>query len=129
MWRKRKTTTVKETRKAPDLTVNLAWPDGNGFTQCSPEYSSISSRLEFSNPNGRASPTPEDYEFYAGLLRERNRLIAAGHTGKSFRFDPNLVDSKSTSKIRITKGFFAIEWPCEALIELTPENPIGTPQT
>jgi hypothetical protein len=32
------------------------------------------------------------------LLRDRNRLLAQGHTGKSFRFDQNGSDSKSTGK-------------------------------
>jgi hypothetical protein len=110
MWRKRKTTTVKETPKAPDLTVNLAWPDGNGFTQCSNEYYAISMALENSNPAHSASPTPEDYEQYAALLRDQNRLLAEGHTGKSFRFDQSGSESKSTGKkIRMNQGFFCIE--------------------
>lgn len=130
MWWKRKTTAPKPTPTTPDLTVNLAWSDRNGYTQCSGEYSRISNALAFFDPAHSASSTPEAYQRYATLLRERNRLIAEGHTGKSFRFDRNLVDLKSTrGKIRISEGFFAVEWPVEALIELTPENPIGTPRT
>lgn len=64
--------------KAPDLTVNLAWPDGNGFTQCSNEYYAISMALESSNPAHSASPTPEDYEQYAALLRDRTAYLRKG---------------------------------------------------
>jgi hypothetical protein len=84
MWRKTRPSTPKATR-APDLTINLGWPDSSGFTQCSNDYYSICMSLETSNPSSFSSPTPEDYEQYAALLRERNRLIAEGHTGKSFR--------------------------------------------
>src|SRR5580692_4325439 len=38
MWWRKKATAPSATPKAPDLTVNLAWQDDNGFTQCSAEY-------------------------------------------------------------------------------------------
>jgi hypothetical protein len=83
--------------------------------------------LEAFNPASFSSPTPEDYEQYAALLRERNRLIAEGHTGKSFRLVKAAPESETTNKkIRITQGYFLTERPYDALIELTPENPIGT---
>jgi hypothetical protein len=126
MWRKTGRTTPNATR-APDLTINLGWPDSAGFTQCSNDYYSVCMSLETFNPASFASPTPEDYERYAELLRERNRLIAEGHTGKSFRLVKTASESETTNKkIRITQGYFLTERQYDALIELTAENPIGS---
>ena len=119
--------TAPKAIRAPDLTIKLGWSDGCGFTQCSNDYYDVCMSLETFNPAGSVSPTPEAHEQYAALLRERDRLIAEGHTGKSFRFVPSRPGSESASKkIRITRGYFSVEVSYEALVELTPDNPIGT---
>lgn len=125
-WR-RKRVSVEAAPPKPVLSVNWAWPDGNGFTQCSHEYYSVSTSIETFNPAKHASPSPEDHEQYAALLRERQRLIAEGHTGKSFRFVKSEPGSEHPNKkMRLTRGFFCVEVSYEALAELTPDNPIGT---
>jgi hypothetical protein len=106
--------TPKTQTKAPELTVNLEWPHGKGFTQCSHEYNDNHNSLDFFNPAKYSQPRPEDYEQYAVYLRERARLIAEGHTGKSFRYDES--QSGAHEKIRVTRGFFTIEHRC-ALVE------------
>lgn len=105
MWWKRKP--EKAPPKLSQLIVNLEWPDGNGFTQCSNEYFDNSISLEHYNPCRYASSRPEDYEQYAALLRERDRLIEEGHTGKSFRYDQSRP--APNGKLRVISGFFAVE--------------------
>ena len=62
------------TPKPPKLDVNLEWPDGKGFTQCSAEFLQNSISLETFNPAGSC-----------WFIRERDRLIKEGHTGRAFR--------------------------------------------
>ena len=58
MWWKRKSPEPKPI--PPKLDVNLEWPDGKGFTQCSAEFRENSMDLERSNPAGSAIPDPSD---------------------------------------------------------------------
>jgi hypothetical protein len=111
VWKKNTTTPKPQIKpNTPALTINLEWPDGKGFTQCSREYHENSTSLQFSNPAYLPRERPEDYERYAAYLRERDRLIAEGHTGKSFCYDQSQPVSESLGgKIRVTKGFFLIE--------------------
>jgi hypothetical protein len=125
MWWKRKTTTPKpQTKpKTPALTINLEWPDGKGFTQCSREYYENSTSLEIFNPAYLPRESPEDYEQFAAYLRERDRLIAERHTGKSFRYDQSQPVSENLGgKIRVTKGFFLIERRVSAIECLAPDE-------
>ena len=108
MWWKRKS--PEPTPKPPKLDVNLEWPDGKGFTQCSAEFLQNSISLETFNPTGSA--IPERYEHYAGLIRERDRLIKEGHTGRAFRYEKT---GRPRSKIRVTRGFFAVERQVDAI--------------
>ena len=66
--------------------------------------------LERSHPT--ASAIPERYEQYAHLLRERDRLIKEGHTGRAFRY---VKTDRPRSKIRVTRGFFAVERQVDAI--------------
>ncbi len=107
MWWKRKA--PEPTPRQPKLDVNLEWPDGKGFTQCSADFHSNSMDLEFSPT---ASAIPERYERYAHLLRERDRLIKEGHTGRAFRYEKT---DREGAKIRVTRGFFAVERQVDAI--------------
>ena len=109
MWWKRKSP-EPTLRQQPKLDVNLEWPDGKGFTECSADFHRNSMDLERSHPT--ASAIPERYERYAHLLRERDRLIKEGHTGRAFRCEKT---DPPEAKIRVARGFFAVERQADAV--------------
>ena len=67
----------------------IEWPNGKGFTPCSPEYAELCDKIDAISDFGRIhmdDMSPQDYQEYNVLLSRRDTLQMSGHIGKSIRY-------------------------------------------
>ena len=74
----------------PDFKDALEWPNGEGFTPCTPEYAAIVDAMEAIKPNDMNLDdlSPEDYQEWNVLEYKRLEMQMSGlHLGKSIRYE------------------------------------------
>lgn len=77
-------------QRNPAFTSSIEWPNGEGYTPCTPEYAAVQDAIDDLNDFGAINMndmTPENYERYNQLLSEADTMQASGqHLGKSVRY-------------------------------------------
>jgi hypothetical protein len=71
------------------FTDALEWPNGEGYTPCTPEYAAICDEMEAIKPNDSNLDdlSPEDYNRWNMLDDKRAGMQMSGdHLGKSIRY-------------------------------------------
>jgi hypothetical protein len=77
-----------ESPRAIKHSATIDWPNGQGYTECTPEYAAIYDEIEAIKPADVRMDdlSAEDYETFNRLDSQRCQMQMAGHVGRGVRY-------------------------------------------